>query len=100
MVHRVLCELLAGGEEGPKLEDLKEPAFQVNDPAREQTTQCNDKKTKSRKAQEHLDTAVFCVYLRSRREWFYTVGTILAFQPHDSGDTVTIYSAQLGKEKR
>merc|ERR1719198_1515881 len=96
MVHRVLEALLSDSDEG----------FQKEDDARVQVKQCNDKKTASRKCQEGLDRAVFCVYLRARKEWFYTIGTVLAFHSDDQkgqrGEegAVTIYSAQLGKEKK
>lgn len=91
MVHRVLAALL---------EDPSE--YQVADQAVEQVAICNGKRTASRKCQEQLDTAVFCIYLRARKEWFYTVGTVLSMKEDQKTgkDIVTIYSSQLGKEKK
>lgn len=91
MVHRVLATLLSSEDD-----------YQENDVAREQTGICNDKRSACRKCQEQLDTAVFCIYLRARKEWFYTVGTVLGVkEDQKSGqDIVTIYSSQLGKEKK
>merc|ERR1712166_182239 len=93
MVHRVLAALLVGEDDG----------FQKEGEASKQVEVCNEKKSSSRKAQEQLDRSVFCVYLRSRKEWFYSNGTVLRM---DEGkgtspdDTVTIYVHQLGREKR
>jgi len=91
MVHRVLAALLG-------LED----EFQQNDDAGGQVEICNGKRTASRKCQEHLDRSVFCIYLRARKEWFYTVGTVLGMKedPKSGKDMITIYSSQLGKEKK
>jgi len=91
MVHRVLAALL----------DLKDD-YQEGDQAREQVSICNGKRTASRKCQEQLDRSVFCIYLRSRKEWFYTVGTVLGMkEDQKSGkDMLTIYSSQLGREKK
>lgn len=91
MVHRVLAALLG-------LED----DYQQEDQAHEQVSICNEKRTASRKCQEHLDRSIFCIYLRARKEWFYTVGTVLGMkEDQKSGkDIVTIYSSQLGREKK
>jgi len=83
--------------------------YQQEDAANEQVTICNGKRTNARRCQEHLDRSVFCIYLRARKEWFYTVGTVLGMKPEgrrDAGgdaigrDVLTIYSSQLGKEKK
>lgn len=118
MVHRVLQSLLKGitaaretpsGDEGSEsdAEDSKKepktPAyFQTRDQAQEQVKTCNEKKTSSRKCQEQLDRAVFCIYLRSRNEWFYTIGTVLQFNPSHKGgpDLITVYCSQLGRESK
>jgi VacB/RNase II family 3'-5' exoribonuclease len=91
MVHRVLASLLG-------LED----EYQEGDQALEQCTICNGKRGNARKCQEQMDRAVFCIYLRARKEWFYTVGTVLGMkEDQKSGkDMITIYSSQLGKEKK
>lgn len=89
MVHRVLAALLCGKEDG----------FQMGEDADQQVATCNEKKMLSRRAQEQLDRSVFCVYLRSRSEWFYTNGTVLKFeQGRDSH--ITVYVPQLGVERR
>jgi hypothetical protein len=94
MVHRVLAALLIG-------EDA-EASCQVGDSAELQMTVCNEKRTACRKCQEHLDRSIFCIYLRARKEWFYTVGTVLSMKEDErtGNDLVTVYSAQLGKEKK
>lgn len=91
MVHRVLATLLGSEDD-----------YQEKDAALDQMTICNEKRSASRKCQEQLDRSVFCIYLRARKEWFYTVGTVLGVkEDHKSGqDIVTIYSSQLGKEKK
>eukprot|EP00928_Gymnodinium_smaydae_P030453 TRINITY_DN22649_c0_g4_i1.p1 TRINITY_DN22649_c0_g4~~TRINITY_DN22649_c0_g4_i1.p1 ORF type:complete len:952 (-),score=175.23 TRINITY_DN22649_c0_g4_i1:40-2895(-) len=92
MVHRVLQALVD-----------ENYGYQQVDEAMDQVIVCNEKKTNSRRCQEQLDRAVFCVYLRARKEWFYTLGTILSFHEDKRGngaDAVTIYCAQLGKEKK
>jgi hypothetical protein len=89
MVHRVLAALLSGHEKG----------FQKGDAANQQVAICNEKKALSRRAQEQLDCSVFCIYLRSRSEWFYTTGTVLKIeQGHDSA--IAVYVPQLGVERR
>merc|ERR1712190_337616 len=93
MVHRVLKALLCGESEG----------FQTNEVAVGQVERCNEKKTATRRATEQLDRAVFCIFLRSRKEWFYTIGTVLSFQPSGNErdpDQVTIYCSQLGRESK
>ena len=62
---------------------------------------CNVKKLNSRRCQEQLDRAVFCIFLRSMKEWFYTVGTVLQLN-HSTrdGDGMTIYCSQLGRESK
>eukprot|EP00931_Biecheleriopsis_adriatica_P066739 TRINITY_DN41027_c0_g1_i1.p1 TRINITY_DN41027_c0_g1~~TRINITY_DN41027_c0_g1_i1.p1 ORF type:complete len:957 (-),score=249.16 TRINITY_DN41027_c0_g1_i1:38-2908(-) len=113
MVHRVLCALLEGrtsatdggdsGAEGSEEETDKGPVyFQTRDKALEKVGTCNSKKTASRRCQEQLDRAVFCIYLRSMKSWFYTVGTVLAFHRTNKpgGDTVTVYCSQLGRESK
>jgi len=91
MVHRVLAALLADPSE-----------FQEEKVGADQCDICNTKRTASRKCQEQLDRSVFCIYLRARKEWFYTVGTVLGFKEDQAKgqDIVTIYSSQLGKEKK
>lgn len=98
MVHRVLCALLCGelGEPGPN-------AFQQREQAVEQVAICNEKKSAARKCSEHIDRSVFCIYLRNRKEWFYTVGTVLGFQQDEKNqgrDSVTVYCSQLGRESK
>jgi len=125
MVHRVLCSLLEGRlepveglenfeeeeEEEEEEDEAKEAKpkkpkgpvyFQSRELAKEQVGTCNSKKTASRRCQEQLDRAVFCIYLRSLKAWFYTVGTVLAFHRtnKEGGDTVTVYCAQLGRESK
>eukprot|EP00930_Biecheleria_cincta_P031600 TRINITY_DN21937_c0_g1_i1.p1 TRINITY_DN21937_c0_g1~~TRINITY_DN21937_c0_g1_i1.p1 ORF type:complete len:962 (+),score=212.36 TRINITY_DN21937_c0_g1_i1:49-2934(+) len=125
MVHRVLESILKGitvareepsGDEeseedaedsrGDAEDSKKEPKtpahFQTRDQAMEQVKICNEKKTNSRKCQEQLDRAVFCIYLRSRNEWFYTIGTVLQFNPSHKGgpDLITVYCSQLGRESK
>lgn len=119
MVHRVLQSLLQGitaareessGEEvsededaeGSKKEAKTSAHFQTRDRAQEQLKICNEKKTSSRRCQEQLDRAVFCIYLRSRNEWFYTIGTVLQFHPSHKGgpDLITVYCSQLGRESK
>jgi len=97
MVHRVLAAVLCGEQEG----------FQQREEAQEQVLGCNEKKVASRRCQEQLDRAVFCIFLRSKKSWFYTVGTVLAFhQDADSNekgkanDAITVYCSQLGKETK
>lgn len=72
--------------------------------ARLQVEICNEKKTATRKCSEQIDRAVFCIYLRNRREWFYTVGTVLDFKQDMSErgghDQVTVYCSQLGRESK
>jgi len=99
MVHRVLYALLlAEGADG----EAKEDTFQGGEVASDQLQICNDKKTKSRKCQEQLDRSVFCVFLRKRGEWFYTIGNVLSMSEDRKGgnDSVTLYCSQLGKEKK
>lgn len=95
MVHRVLGALLG-------LEDKYQEGGEGSDAAFKQVEVCNTKRTASRKCQEQLDRSVFCIYLRARKEWFYTVGTVLGMkEDQKSGhDMVTVFSAQLGKEKK
>jgi len=94
MVHRVLHALISDNAD----------EFHDNDGASTLVKVCNDKKQASRKCQEQLDRAVFCVFLRRRREWFYTIGNVLGFtedkRSQGEGDYVTIYCSQLGKEKK
>jgi len=91
MVHRVLNAVLCGEDEG----------FQQQEEAEKQVETCNGKKTATRKCSEQIDRAVFCIYLRNRKEWFYTIGTVLSFEPdkHQNGnDSVVVYCSQLGRE--
>eukprot|EP00747_Dinoflagellata_sp_TGD_P023645 gnl/TRDRNA2_/TRDRNA2_129969_c0_seq2.p1 gnl/TRDRNA2_/TRDRNA2_129969_c0~~gnl/TRDRNA2_/TRDRNA2_129969_c0_seq2.p1 ORF type:complete len:977 (-),score=204.78 gnl/TRDRNA2_/TRDRNA2_129969_c0_seq2:114-2996(-) len=97
MVHRVLNKVINPNE------DVEEDGFQEGDQAKTQLETCNDKKSKSRKCNDDLDRAVFCVYLRSRKTWFYTVGTVLGFQEDTNeggGGVVTMFCSDLGKEKK
>lgn len=69
--------------------------------AHTQVAVCNEKRTATRKAGDQLDRVVFCIYLRNRKEWFYTVGTVLNFHKDNSEqgkDSLTVYCSQLGKE--
>jgi len=93
MVHRVLASLL----------ECENSEHQDEGEAREQVAICNEKKTNSRRCQEQLDRAMFCIYLRSRKEWAYIIGTVLAFKGDKSGnglDVITVYASELGKEKK
>lgn len=90
MVHRVLAALLGLTDE-----------HHDSETAVEQCEVCNDKKSKSRKAQESLDRAVFCVFLRARSQWFYGHGIVLGLHEDSRKvDTVTVYIPQLGREKK
>jgi len=90
MVHRVLAALLGIPDE-----------HHDSEAAGEQCETCNDKKSKSRKCQESLDRAVFCVYLRARSKWFYAPGIVLGmYEDKRWVDTVTVYIPQLGREKK
>mmetsp|Transcript_64835 Transcript_64835/g.154789 ORF Transcript_64835/g.154789 Transcript_64835/m.154789 type:complete len:886 (+) Transcript_64835:94-2751(+) len=96
MVHRVLAALL---------DDNDGSAYQNTEDAVDQVRECNDKRMKARRAQEQLDRAVFCVYLRARKEWFYTVGSVLEIksgrsQEQGGADMITVYCSQLGRESR
>lgn len=98
MVHRVLEALLLNKEGGGLHFHAKEQAEKL-------VTVCNEKKQATRKCSEQLDRAVFCIFLRSRKEWFYTIGTVLGFQrdTNTSGgnnNSVTVYCAQLGRESK
>jgi len=90
MVHRVLDALLTGSDDG----------FQRNDDAHEQVEKCNGKKTSTRRCSDQIDRAVFCIYLRAQKSWFYTIGTVLAFgkDKKTRSDVVTVYCSQLGRE--
>eukprot|EP00929_Paragymnodinium_shiwhaense_P012788 TRINITY_DN120684_c0_g1_i1.p1 TRINITY_DN120684_c0_g1~~TRINITY_DN120684_c0_g1_i1.p1 ORF type:complete len:1058 (+),score=257.60 TRINITY_DN120684_c0_g1_i1:96-3176(+) len=92
MVHRVLKALIFNEEDG----------FQTGDDAILQVNVCNEKRSRARKCQEQMDRAVFCVYLRARKEWYYTTGTVLSLtEDRKSGaDFLTVYCPQLGKEKK
>jgi len=93
MVHRVLDAILSDGEDG----------FQDVEEAKAQVDICNDKKLACRRCSEQIDRAIFCIYLRRIKEWFYTIGTVLSFHKdrNEGGiDTVTVYCAQLGKESK
>jgi len=64
---------------------------------------CNDKKRATRRCTETLDRAVFCVFLRSLKTWFYTVGTVLNLSEDRRGngsDTVTVYCSLLDKDSK
>merc|ERR1719436_1492595 len=101
MVHRVLHALLTEEmDDVPTEADAK--GFQMPAAANEQVDRCNEKKQASRKCNEQLDRAVFCIYLRSKKEWFYTIGTVLHFNydKKTGQDSVNVYCAQLGKESR
>lgn len=102
MVHRVLMALLDEEKEN-KVE------YQNVGKAECQVTTCNEKKTAARKCSEQLDRAVFCIYLRAKKEWFYTMGTVIGFpgqkdineeESTNGNDAVTVYCAQLGKESK
>lgn len=46
-------------------------------------------------------TKVFCIYLRSMKSWFYTVGTVLALnRTAKEGSGLTVYCSQLGRESK
>jgi len=99
LVHRVLESILAKKEAAGINFTGKDDAVQL-------VSLCNEKKQATRKCSEQLDRAVFCIFLRSRKEWFYTVGTVLAFHK-DSNErggkdksNVTVYCAQLGRESK
>lgn len=95
MVHRVLQALILEDE------DLSD-TYHRRDPAEGVLEVCNQKRQDCRKASEQLDTAMFCIYLRSRSEWFYTMGTVIGMKEEKKREIhlVTVYSAQLGREKR
>lgn len=118
MVHRVLHALLENqlkpserGESGEtEVDDENEDEdenptrtryFQSRKRAKEQVKICNTKKVNSRRCQEQLDRAVFCIFLRSMKSWFYTVGTVLSLN-HSArdGDGISIYCSQLGRESK
>ena len=117
MVHRVLHALLENqlkpsdrgevqGEEGEEDEDddadpKRTRYFQSRKKAKEQVKICNTKKLNSRRCQEQLDRAVFCIFLRSMKSWFYTVGTVLSLN-HSAkdGDGISVYCSQLGRESK
>jgi len=93
LVHRVLYALISG-----------EHDYHEKGNAEDLVTVCNEKKTASRRCQDQLDRAVFCVYLRKRQEWYYTIGNVLGFSEDRRGggedDNITIFCSQLGKEKK
>jgi len=112
MVHRVLHCLLENQlkpreNEAVAADDDEEEVptgpcyFQTRDEAKEQVKICNVKKLNSRRCQEQLDRAVFCIFLRSLKQWFYTVGTVLQLN-HSTrdGDGMSIYCSQLGRESK
>jgi hypothetical protein len=92
MVHRVLAALLTG----------ENVTYQDRAEATDQVAICNEKKSASRRCQEQLDRAMFCIFLRAEKTWFYTIGTVLSFKEDKKCglDTITVYVSQLGKEKK
>jgi VacB/RNase II family 3'-5' exoribonuclease len=93
MVHRVLDAILSYGEDG----------FQEREDAENQVEICNEKKLACRRCSEQIDRAIFCIYLRRMKSWFYTIGTVLSFHKdrNEGGiDAVTVYCSQLGKESK
>lgn len=97
MVHRVLQALLVDAGE-----EAEQTMFQQPDAANDQMTICNEKKQASRKCQEQLDRAVFCIFLRKMKTWFYTVGTVMSFGKDKKTGiaSVTVYCSQLGRESK
>jgi len=97
MVHRVLQALLVDAGE-----DAEQTMFQQPDAANNQMTVCNEKKQASRKCQEQLDRAIFCIFLRKMKCWFYNVGTVMGFQKDKKtgASIVTVYCSQLGRESK
>eukprot|EP00932_Pfiesteria_piscicida_P009900 SRR837773.20723.p2 GENE.SRR837773.20723~~SRR837773.20723.p2 ORF type:complete len:421 (+),score=154.76 SRR837773.20723:116-1264(+) len=102
MVHRVLAALLTLGEPATEAKP-----YQEQEEANLQVTGCNEKRLACRKTSMQIDRAVFCIYLRSLKSWFYTVGTVLAFHQDNSSnensqpnDAITVYCPQLGKESK
>merc|ERR1719203_163753 len=91
MVHRVLQALLVN--EG---EEAEEKAFQQPEAAEDQIKICNEKKQATRKCTEQLDRAIFCIYLRKRKTWFYTIGTVMGCSEEKGNKDVgkvTVYCA-------
>lgn len=84
MVHRVLHAVIKQ-EEAPM--DMEKTESQCE--------KSNEKKKATRECKALLDRAVFCVFLRAQKNWFYTVGTVLMIKR----DEMSVYSSQLGKEK-
>jgi len=111
MVHRALAAVLEyerATSEG-RQEDVEQmefsDKFHDQDKAEQLVAVCNDKRLKARRAQEQLDRAIFCVYLRARKEWCYTTGTVIEIKPgrgqeKGGSDMVTVYCSQLGRESR
>mmetsp|Transcript_33140 Transcript_33140/g.72234 ORF Transcript_33140/g.72234 Transcript_33140/m.72234 type:complete len:900 (-) Transcript_33140:351-3050(-) len=90
MVHRVLAALLTEEDDTFQREAVDE-----------QVEICNEKRKSTRDCSKQLDRSVFCVYLRSRKEWFYTIGNVLALEEdrRNQRDKVAVYCSHLGKEK-
>lgn len=101
MVHRVLHALLTDECDGPAGEP-EQKGFDGTLAAQTETGMCNEKKSASRKCYEQLDRAMFCIYLRSRNQWFYTIGTVLSFSENTKTQalSISIYCPQLGKENK
>ncbi|CAK8991696.1 unnamed protein product [Durusdinium trenchii] len=102
MVHRVLCALLDRQLEAKEGEEGEETRyFQTREEAQEEVQICNTKRLNSRRCQEQLDRSVFCIFLRSMKSWFYTVGTVLALNRNaKDGDGIVVYCSQLGRESK
>lgn len=101
MVHRVLLAVLQG--EAGREPTPEQDGYQNREDAEMQLVTCNEKKRSSRRTQEQLDAAVFCIYLRKMQTWFYTIGTVMKFsQERNEGSPcrVTVYCSQLGRESQ
>jgi protein SSD1 len=99
MVHRVLNAILCG-EQLPK-----EDAYHEKDAAENLVGTCNEKKSACRKCSDQIDRAVFCIFLRAQKAWFYTIGTVLEFKKdkdanEGGNDFASIYCSQLGRESK
>lgn len=100
LVHRVLAAVLEGELDGFHDEGELKPLLSV----------CNDKRMNCRSCSMMLDQSIFCIYLRSRTEWFYTVGTVLFFNQRKGlnnnsdcnettkPDAVSVYCSHVGKD--
>merc|ERR1740121_1322709 len=103
MVHRVLQALLENAGEQAEAEAFQQSSSENNKSASEQVLVCNEKKQATRKCTEQLDRSIFCIYLRARKTWFYTVGTVMGFQTEKGNKDMgfcTVYCSQLGRESK